>query len=111
MARPCQCPGVCATSQYGAYTVLVHQAQHDTDQQRAQLAHAFLAVIGPMAGSIGADGHCPGDALAEPYLHRVYPAEPSPIAATEAETQARIAQIEREAIAEARKLLGPTQTT
>lgn len=106
MARPCGCT-ICTTGTYGAYTVLVHQAQADTDQQRAQNAHAFLAIIGPMAGSIGADGRCAGDALAQPYLQRIYPPEPGPrAAAIEAEAKARAAQIEQEALAAVRRIAG-----
>jgi hypothetical protein len=89
VARPCQCP-VCAGGRYGAYTVLVHQAQADTDTGRAQTAHAFLAIAGPMAGSIGADGRCPGDALAAPMLARLYPSDPP---AGQPGADARIAEV------------------
>lgn len=78
--------------------MLVHRAQADTDPQRRQQAMAAIATIAPMAGSISADGSCPGDALAKPMLDRLYPAGPQPdrratIAAIEAEALARIEQI------------------
>lgn len=56
MARPCGCDGPCLGGRYGAYTVLLHRAQADTDAARRQQAMDYLAVIGPMAGSIGTDG-------------------------------------------------------
>jgi hypothetical protein len=98
MARPCGCDGPCLSGRYGAYTVLVHVASADRDPVRHQQAMAFIATIGPMAGSIGADGSCPGDSLAAPMLDRLYPAGPQPdpratIAAIEAEAQAAFAAI------------------
>lgn len=98
MARPCDCDGPCLRGRYGAYTVLVHRAQADTDSARRQQAMAHLATIGPMAGSLGADGRCPGDSLAAPMLGRLYPDDPQPgpratIAAIEAEALAQINQI------------------
>jgi hypothetical protein len=120
MATPCDCDGPCLGGRYGAYTVLVHQAQADTDPVRRQQAMNFLAMIGPSAGSIGADGSCPGDGPAAAYLQRVYPDNaPQPakddgaratIAAIEAEAQAAFAAIAAEhtarAIAAARAATG-----
>jgi hypothetical protein len=64
--------------QYGDYTRLVLAAQADTDQAHRQLAMDALAKIAPMAGTIGADGHCPGDAAAAPILARLYPPHTEP---------------------------------
>jgi hypothetical protein len=75
VARPCDCDGPCLSGRYGAYTVLVHLAQADTDPARRGQAMAHLATIGPMAGGIGADGHCQGDRLAAPMIARLYPDE------------------------------------
>ena len=75
MARPCDCDGPCLRGRYGAFAVLVHRAQADTDPARRQQAMAHLAAIGPMAGSTGADGSCPGDGLAAPMLAKLYPDE------------------------------------
>lgn len=74
MARPCDC-AVCTGGAYGAYIVLLHQAQADKDAVRRQQAHDLLGAIAPYAGSIGEDGGCPGDDLAAPVLDRLYPAE------------------------------------
>jgi hypothetical protein len=102
VARPCDCDGPCLRGRYGAYTVLVHLAQADTDPARRQQAMDLLAKIGPSAGSIGADGSCPGDQLAASMLARLYPDDPRPdpqpdpraaIAAIEAEARARAEQI------------------
>jgi hypothetical protein len=59
--------------EYGEYARLTAAASLDTDRERKQQAMSFLAVIGPMAGSTGADGKCPGDSLAAPMLQRIYP--------------------------------------
>ena len=63
--------------EYGPYVQLLRAAQADTNPERARQAHAWLARIGPSAGSIGADGRCPGDSLAAPMLARLY-APPAP---------------------------------
>jgi hypothetical protein len=116
MARPCDCDGPCLGGRYGAYTVLVHRAQADTDPARRQQAMDYLAKIGPMAGSIGADGSCPGDGLAAPMISKLYPDEkpqPGPevhdvIAEIEAAGVKRFEQF----LADARRnaALGPAET-
>lgn len=60
---------------YGPYVRLLDAAKADTDLARRQAAHRALAEIGPMAGAIGADGSCPGDALAAPIILALYPDE------------------------------------
>jgi hypothetical protein len=59
--------------QYGAYVQLLDAARADSDPERRQAAHDHIATIAPMAGAIGADGSCPGDALAAPILAQLYP--------------------------------------
>lgn len=59
--------------EFGEYTRLVIAVQADADPDRRQVVHTFLARIGPMAGSMGADGRCRGDALAAPMLAAMYP--------------------------------------
>jgi hypothetical protein len=110
MARPCGCDGPCLSGRYGAYTVLLHRAQADTDPARRQQAMDYLAKIGPMAGTIGADGRCPGDSLAAAMLARLYPDEkpqPGPpvqdvIAEIEAAARKRFEQL----LADARQNAG-----
>jgi hypothetical protein len=63
--------------EYGAFVQLLHAAQADSDAARSQEVMAYISHISPLAGSIGADGHCPGDALAAPYLARMYPEPPA----------------------------------
>lgn len=87
MATPCDCRA-CAPS---PYVRLLHSAQQDQDIEHRQQAMDYLAKIGPMAGTIGADGHCPGDQLAAAMLDRLYPADPQP------DPRAVIAQIEARA--------------
>ena len=59
-----------------------------------------------MAGSIGADGYCPGDDLAAPYLARIYRPEPQPAAEATAPgtLAAATAVIEARALATARAI-------
>jgi hypothetical protein len=83
MARPCDCRA-CAAS---PYVRLVHSAQADQDAAHRQQAIDAIALIAPSAGSIGADGSCPGDHAAAPILARLYPQPapgPDPRAAIEA---------------------------
>jgi hypothetical protein len=69
VAAPCDCRA-CAAS---AYVRLLHSAQRDQDAGHRRQAMDYLATIGPMAGSIGADGSCPGDSAAAPMLATLYP--------------------------------------
>jgi hypothetical protein len=99
VARPCDCDGPCLGGRYGAYSVLVHLAQADTDPARHQLAMHAIAQAAPHAGGDNAGA----DAIARSALARIYPDEapqPSP------ETQDTIKQIEAAAIKRFEQLLG-----
>ena len=93
MARPCGCDGPCLSGRYGAYSVLVHVASADRDPVRHQQAMAFIATIAPMAGPVGADGSCPGDAAAAAMLAKLYP-DDAPQPEPSATPAAIIAEIE-----------------
>jgi hypothetical protein len=69
MAGRCTCTG-CATDRHGAYTVLLHSAQNDTDPGHRQQAMDVITLAMPYS-------HSGADALAAPALDRLYPEQPS----------------------------------